>query len=175
VNAVRNRDLQVRVYERALVQTKEGRDLVIPWDRVLAVQHTVMRSRGGRTTHLCTLALGDEGDDRPARFQYSDAALKDVAALCTAIQAHTRSPILARTLLRIGAGEDVAFGKLIASREGLILKGDRVPWAEIDEVRVEDASVLLISPDGHRRIANAGTVPNVHVLGSLAGAMRDSG
>jgi hypothetical protein len=174
VSAIRDRDLRVRVYEHGLVQTKAGRDLVIPWARVLAVHHTLTRSRRGRTTHLCTLALGDESDERPTRFQYSDATLKDVAGLCNAIQAHTRSPILDRMMRRIRAGDYVAFRKLVANREGLTVKGVTVPWATIDEVRVQDGSVVLVSGDQQRRIANAGTVPNVHVLGSLATAMHDS-
>lgn len=168
--AIRDRDLQVRVHEEGLVYRRAGEERVIPWSDIASVNHAVIRRRDiditTRAIHVCTLKIVN-GEP----LQFSDATLQDVEDLCHTIQAETRSPLLREITARLRAGDTVAFGTLVASREGLNIGMETIPWAHIEDVNTEGGAVALQVNGTWRNVATTGRVDNGHVLSALVDAV----
>lgn len=166
--AIRERDLRVVVYDQGFVQTRAGSELVVSWDQVATVNHTVMRRRRPgvtpSTTHLCTLDVKAQGPNRATRLQFSGATLQDVEELCKAIQDGTLEPMVQEARTKLQTGEEVPFGKLTATREGLRLGKTTAPWRKVGQLRTDDGWVILQVDGECRRVAPTAQVNNTHVL-----------
>jgi hypothetical protein len=158
---VRDRNMNVRVYDEGLVETRGGTERVIPWEAIASVNHTMMKSTT-RTTYLCTLELKNG-----KRVQYSDATLQDVNGLCRAIEDETLAPMLQAAIERLRAGQPVSFGKITATQTGLNNGPNTLSWDEIEDVELADRWVRIQQDDRWRNLAMTARVQNAHVLTAL--------
>ena len=97
-------------------------------------------------------------------------AVGGLAGLADALAESTLPYLGPRAIARIEAGEEIDFGVLHASRDGLRLGNDRVAWVDLGHLGLAAGKVRLRSKADprHELAAPLGSVANWHVLLHLA-------
>jgi hypothetical protein len=145
------------------------------WDELVSVTMAgVRRVRRGRTEWRFTVVTsgGRETELSPG--------LPGVSELGELVIAEVTARVLPWYLRAVRTGGTVSFGPFLVDREGIAKDGDRIPWASVQDVVIENGVVQVLRSwdftGGGGLAATVGAVPNAVAFTALCGKIRaDSG
>ena len=159
--------LRVVVHENGLLYAKGGTESTFLWDEAIQVwQQIVTRKRQGyrATTHDYRIQLEDGRE-----YRFNDAFV-GIEALGKTIQTEVTRRLLPGAVAAFARGETQSFGDVTISKEGLAHGTDRLPWEQVEGVRIEGRS-LTVRKEAKWfpwSTVEVSRVPNVYVLLALA-------
>src|SRR5215831_3180687 len=134
-----NRSQRVYVFAEGLVQIKGSTSVVVRWDQVESVLQAIVKVTyrvlyvipvARIIRHRYTMRRTDG-----SRLVFRDS-LRGVEALGDRLSRETARYLFPQALGRYHAGEQVAFGDLTISKQGIGRSGKLLPWAEYQGVEV---------------------------------------
>jgi hypothetical protein len=166
VRAWRNRGLCVLVYREGLVRLQGERASAFFWDEVetvLAKKNKETWSKAASGSLVVTVRCSN------GQHYHFDDTLPDLKRLAELIRSQTLPHLLPRSLDALGAGHEVAFGKLRVGPAGLIRERDKLPWEQVKEIKIDDDKVAITRKGNWLAWASVpvSEVHNAHVFGAL--------
>lgn len=140
-----NRGQRVYVFAEGLVQIKGSRSDVVRWDQVESVLQAIVKQTirmylipvARIIRHTYTVRRTDG-----TRLIFRDS-LRGVEALGDRISRETTRTLFPKALAAYHAGEQVTFGDLVISKQGLVKSGKLLPWVEYQGVEVAKGVVRI--------------------------------
>lgn len=167
-----NRSQRVYVFAEGLVRTKGSTSEVVRWDQVDSMLQFILKITyrvfyvipvARIVRHRYTVRQTDG-----TRLVFRDS-LRGVEALGDRISRETARYLFPKALAAYHAGEQVAFGDLTISKQGISRSGKLLPWAEYQGVEVVKG-VAKIQQRGKRfnwAAVQVGKMPNLLVFLNL--------
>ncbi|HKI32209.1 MAG TPA: DUF6585 family protein [Gemmataceae bacterium] len=162
------RGLWVIVYPEALVRVQGETADVLSWKEIVTVcRASFTSSERGKSTNPARRLTLQTGTCKTFEFDESLAGLSQLREL---VEEHTLEHLLHPALDRYEAGEEVTFGSVRASCEGMRFGGNILPWADYDGAEVSKGVLTVTARDASRPFCKVPVrdVPNSHVLIALA-------
>lgn len=164
----RLRSLSVLTFRYGMIYRLGRRDRTILWDDIRATYTTALSygflGLGRRQKQELLLVLLN---GRKIRL---DNRLHELDELADTIKGHLYPSLLAEYLRHFSSGEDLPFGPLRLSREGIHRGRRSVAWADFGEVKFQRGR-LLVAPkpaaDAPTLRAPAQNIPNVELCAQL--------
>jgi hypothetical protein len=146
---------------------RPGKVLVFPWDEIDSVTQEAKLYQdvdGPKTQHV--YALGRRDGERlvvKGAFSFPELSLVRLGEI---IQREVTSRKLPLARIRYHQGKTIAFGAASLSQEGLGTDRGIIPWAEIEEITIEEGKMNARGTEnrGVAQVAEVGRIENLFVL-----------
>jgi hypothetical protein len=172
-----NRSQRVYVFAEGLVQSKGNTSEMVRWDQVESVLQAIIKITykvvyvipiARIVRHAYTVRRTDG-----TRLVFRDS-LRGVEALGDRVSRETARYLFPKALAAYRAGEQVAFGDLMVSKQGISRSGKLLPWTQYQKVDVANG-VVKIQQQGKRlswASVQVRRLPNVVVFLNLMEAIQ---
>jgi hypothetical protein len=158
------RGMRVFVCPEGIARIQGEKGEALRWDEIVTVQRVVKSSLdvGPKMTGMLQLNLTD-AEGRTFAFNENLTGLREFRLL---VEKHTLDRLLAGAMQSLQADGAVEFGKLRATREGLVLEAAVLPWDKYETAEVSHGELTIKEKDTSRPFCKLPLeqIPNVHVL-----------
>ncbi|MGB3695477.1 MAG: DUF6585 family protein [Spirulinaceae cyanobacterium] len=130
------------VYEQGLVDQRKGKPKVIRFENVKNLWLSINQIYGrGLALYLYTLQTEDS---KKHKFNNSLSSIEQLAFLFQNQVWRYQFPI---AMNKFKEGEEVDFGKISLSKEGLSLKNKNLPWFELKQIDLQEGMVFILQKE----------------------------
>lgn len=137
-------DLRVLIYEKGLVRVDRGLFIVFLWDDLLELYQVIVDAYVYGVVHKAQeYGFGLYRCDGEVLHIYEGVNVMDVGPLSDILQSKVADRVFPRVRAQFKAGDDIVFGPLTVNRAGVSDGSEKIPWTEVEAIRIADGVVTI--------------------------------
>ncbi len=157
-------NLAICTYRDGITYSYRGKTQTMRWDDIEQVWMGILNNVRLRTIDYSYRIKNNSGEQ--INFNYNDRAMQNMQQLSDTIQREVTSRLLPKAINAYNAGNNVTFGLLTVSQNGLGNGKETIPWGEVEEVKLQNGVVTVRKKDKWLNWSSVtvGGTPNIYVF-----------
>lgn len=167
LSSKRGQHLVIRTFANGFTYSDHTGHKLFHWDNITAVKMGIVNNRKARVNSYTFTIQDNTGQN--FTFTQTDTTLEGLKQLSDTIQNEVTHRLLPQTYQKFQAGGTVEFGLLQVSQAGLGNGKETIPWAEVEEVKLNNGTITVRKAGkwlNWSQVTVGGT-PNIYVFLSL--------